>query len=174
LHFFCYIATVSPQAAELVGANLGQAPSKRWMQALNARERVACAYECQQSDMKKQMVDAGYKRLGAQVPDTKQPTSIHGPVSFSVAIDTTKVLQLLEVSTAFKAIMGVAHPHHMISTIDLDSTTIKKILDCEEIFNQAHSMTTNIDKVSEVKVTFMMCKFPGMTVKSQNSVLQYM
>jgi hypothetical protein len=49
LNFFCYIATASPQAAELVGANLGSAPSKRWMQALNARERVAC----QQSDMQK-------------------------------------------------------------------------------------------------------------------------
>jgi hypothetical protein len=53
--FFCYIATVSPQAAELVGANLGSAPSKRWMQALNARERVACVSECQLSEMQKQM-----------------------------------------------------------------------------------------------------------------------
>ena len=42
VNFFRYIATVSPQAAELVGANLGSAPSKRWMRALNARERRAC------------------------------------------------------------------------------------------------------------------------------------
>ena len=48
-------------------------------------------------------------------------------VSFSIAIDATKVPQLLEISTAFKAIMGGTHPHHMISTIDLDSATIKKI-----------------------------------------------
>ncbi len=102
---------------------------------------MACVYECQQRDMQKQMLDAVYKRLGAQVPDSKQPTSIHGMVSFSIAIDTTKVPQLLDVSTIFKVIMGGAHPHDMISTIDLDSTTIKKILDCEEIFNQAHSMT---------------------------------
>ncbi len=31
LNFFCYLESVSPQAAELVGANLGSAPSKRWM-----------------------------------------------------------------------------------------------------------------------------------------------
>ena len=53
LNFFRYLSTVFPQAAELVGANLGSAPSKRWMQILNARERVACVYECQPSDMLK-------------------------------------------------------------------------------------------------------------------------
>jgi hypothetical protein len=133
------------------------------MLALNAREREwhICVYECQQSDLQKQMLDAVYKRLGAQDPDTKQPTSIHGTVSFSIAFDATKVLQLLEVSTAFKAIMGGAHPHHRIFTIDLDSTTIKKILDCDEIFNQAHSMTTNIDKASEVKVALMVFQKPA-------------
>jgi hypothetical protein len=56
--------------------------------------------------------------------------------------------------------MGGAHPHYRISTIDLDSTTITKILDCEEIFNQEHSMTTNIDKASVVKVAFMVFKKP--------------
>ncbi len=58
LNFFCYLVTVSPQATELVGANLGSAPSKRWMQILNARERVACVYECQPSDMLKHMLNA--------------------------------------------------------------------------------------------------------------------
>jgi hypothetical protein len=78
------------------------------MLALNARERVACVYECQQSDMQKQILDASNKRLVA-----KQTTCT---TSFSIAIDATKVPQLLEISTAFKAIMGGAHPHHMIST----------------------------------------------------------
>ncbi len=115
LNFFCYLATVSPQAAELLGADLGWAPSKRWMQILNARERVACVCECQPSDMLKHILNAVNKRL---------PTGINGIVSFSIATDaTTKVPQLLEISTAFKAIMGGAHPHHLISTIDLDSTT---------------------------------------------------
>ncbi len=62
LNFFCYLATVSLQAAELVGANLGSAPSKRWMQILNARERVVCVYECQPSDMLKHMLNAVNKR----------------------------------------------------------------------------------------------------------------
>jgi hypothetical protein len=98
LNFFHYLATVSPQAAELVGANLGSAPSKRWMQKLNARERVACMYECQPSEMLKHMLNAVNKKL---------PTGINGVVSFSIAIDATKVPQLLEISTSFKAIMGV-------------------------------------------------------------------
>jgi hypothetical protein len=72
LNFFCYLATVSSQAAELVGANLGSAPWKRWMQILNARERVACLYECQLSDMLKHMLNAVNNRL---------PTGINGIVS---------------------------------------------------------------------------------------------
>ncbi len=98
-------------------------------------------YEYQQSDMQKQMLDAINKKLVA-----KQTTST---TSFSIAIDATKVPHLLEMSTTFKAIMGGAHPHHMISTIDLDLPTIKNILDCGEIFDEA------IDKASEVKVAFM-------------------
>jgi hypothetical protein len=146
MNFFRYIATVSPQAAELVGANLGSAPSKRWMRSLNARERVACVYECQLSEMQKQMSDAINKRLVA-----KQTTST---TSFSIAIDATKVSQLLEISTAFKAIMGGAHPHHMILTIDLDSPTIKNILDHREYLDEV------IDIASEVKVAFMVFQKP--------------
>jgi hypothetical protein len=113
------------------------------MRALNERERVACVYECQQSDMQKQMLDAINKRLVA-----KQTTTT---TSFSIAIDATKVPQLLDISTTFKAIMGGAHPHHMISTIDLDSSTIKNILDRGEMA---------IDKASEVKVAFMVFQKP--------------
>jgi hypothetical protein len=146
MNFFCHIATVSPQAAELVGANLGSTPSKRWMQALNARERVACVYECQLSEMQNQMSDAINKRLVA-----KQTTST---TSFSIAINATKVSQLLEISTTFKAIMGGVHPHHMISTIDLDLPTIKNILDCREYLDEV------IDIASEVKVTFVVFQKP--------------
>ena len=50
--------------------------------------------------------------------------------------------------------MGGAHPHHMISTIDLDSPTIKNILYRGEIFDEV------IDKAGEVKVAFMMIQKP--------------
>jgi hypothetical protein len=116
------------------------------MQKLNARERVACVYKYQPSDMLKHMLDAVNKRL---------PRYVNGIVSFSIAIDATKVPQLLEISTTFKAIMGGAHPHQMISTIDLDSTTIKHILDRETILNQEGDSTIKIDKASKVKVAFM-------------------
>ena len=116
------------------------------MQALNARERVACVYECQLSEMQKQMSDAINKRLVA-----KQTTS---RTTFSIAIDATKVSQLLEISTAFKAIMGGSHPHHMISTIDLDSPTIKNILDRREYLDKV------VDIASEVKVAFMVFQKP--------------
>ncbi len=99
-------------------------------------------YECQPSGMLKHMLNAVNKRL----------PNVNSIESFSIAIDATKVPQLLEISTAFKAIMGAAHPHHLISTIDLDSTTIKHILDCETIFNQADESTIKIDKASEVKL----------------------
>ncbi len=118
---------------------------------LNARERVACVYERQPIDMLKHMLNAVNKRL---------PTIINRVVSFSIAIDATSVPQLLEISTAFKAIMGGAHPHHLISRIDLDSTTIKHILDCETILNQADDSTIKIDKASEVKVAFIVFQKP--------------
>jgi hypothetical protein len=66
----------------------------------------------------------------------------------------------IEISNAFKATMGGAHPHHLISPIDLDSTTIKHILDRETIFNQADNSTIKIDKASEVKVAFMVFQKP--------------
>ncbi len=108
-------------------------------------------YECQPSDMLKHMLNAMNKRL---------PTDVNGVVSFSIAIGATKVPQLMEISTAFRAIMGGAHPHHLISTIDLDLNTIKHILDCETIFNQADDSTIKIDKASEVKVAFMVFQKP--------------
>ncbi len=121
------------------------------MQVLNAQERKACAYECQPSDVLKHMLNAVNKRL---------PTSMNGIVTFSVAIDATKVPQLLKISTAFKAIMGGAHSHHLISAIDLDSFTIKHIFDCETIFNQTDNSIIKIDKASDVKVAFMVFQRP--------------
>ncbi len=50
-------------------------------------------------------------------------------LSFSLAIDATKVAPVIDVSTSHKAIMGGAFPNHMISTIDLDRNEIKAILD---------------------------------------------
>ena len=72
--------------------------------------------------------------------------------------DSSKIvllhLRLLEIPTAFRAIMGGTHPYHMISTIDLDSPTIKNILDHREIFDEV------IDKASQVKAVFMVFQKP--------------
>ena len=51
------------------------------------------------------------------------------PVSFSLAIDITKCVKVLDVSTTFKYITGSAFRNHMIDTTTLQSEQIEVILD---------------------------------------------
>ena len=105
---------------------------------LNARERVGCAYDCEEADMITRMSNAIQRR---RLNDE--------PLSFSFSIDATKVPEVLEVSSAFRLILGGAYPHHKIPTSDKDAKEIKAILDKSAIGS------TKIEKASEVKVLFM-------------------
>ena len=81
------------------------------------------------------MMDAVKRRS----PDGRQ-------LSFSLAIDATKVCSVLDISTAFKAIMGAPYPLHMISTVELKKGEIKDILDKSRYDSVAaqHKFRTNI------------------------------
>ena len=68
-------------------------------------------------------------------------------ITFSVAIDSTKVLKLLNINTAHKCIMGRAYPNYLIYTTHLNKDEIIKILNNVKK-NESHP----IDLASEVKV----------------------
>ena len=137
-NFYRYLNALNPQACEAVAANLGSAPGKRWMAVLNAKERVSCILQCEVEQMVARMMDAVKRRS----PDGRQ-------LSFSLAIDATKVCSVLDISTAFKAIMGAPYPLHMISTVELKKGEIKDILDKSRYDSVA------LSKADEIKVGFM-------------------
>ncbi len=117
-NFYRYLYTLNPRACKAVAANLGYAPSTRWMKVLNSRERPDCIYSCDVSNCVKRMEAAIKQRI------------IHGVTpAFSIAIDATKVSGVLDISTLYKSIHGGAYPHHNISTVDVTSKRIEKILD---------------------------------------------
>ena len=46
-----------------------------------------------------------------------------------LAIDATKCSQVIDISTAFRAIMGSVYPNHMLSTSDMTKYKTNDILD---------------------------------------------
>ena len=118
MNFIRFIDTISPKAAEIVSADLPGGPSKRWMQKLNACDRRGCILDSSISDMKTRLSEA-----------LKRHQMTGHNVSYSLSIDATKVLSELEISTAYCAIMGGAHPNHIISRRDMTSGKINDIVE---------------------------------------------
>jgi len=138
MNFICYIDTISPNAAEIVSANLPGGPSKHWMQKLNKRERTAYLLDSSVRDMSDGMKRGIHKHC------------ISGcNVSFSLSIDATKVPSELENSTTYAAIMRGAHPNHYISTRDMTSMKIESLL------KQWNASPTSITLADEIKVVIM-------------------
>jgi len=70
-------------------------------------------------------------------------------VPFSLAIDATKVPQVLEASQGYKAIVGGEHPNHMIIIKDKTQDQVKLILDGKD------PAIGKVTAASEVKVAIM-------------------
>jgi hypothetical protein len=117
INFYRFVATYSPKATMIVSANL-QGPGKRWMQKLNSRDRMSCILDDDHSIVVERMKNAVEKRA---IDD-------HTPVVFSLAIDATKVAKVCEVSSTYKAIIGGAHPKHMVNFDNLSEDDIAAIL----------------------------------------------
>jgi hypothetical protein len=137
INFYRFVATYSPKAATIVSANL-QGPGKRWMQRLNARDRSSCILEDEHNIIVNRMKNA----MATRAIDDKTP------VTFSLAIDATKVAKVLEVSSTYKAIIGGTHPNHMVSVNDLSEDDIAAILN-------GTSKSISIEDATEVKVAIM-------------------
>ena len=105
VNFYRFINTYNPKLSQVVEGNLHN-PSDRWIRRLNALDKSEC------------IIDSG-KDLNKIVSRMEAAISIRKKVfgkqvPFSLAIDTTKVPQLLEVSHRYKSIIGGEYPNHMI------------------------------------------------------------
>jgi len=79
----------------------------------------------------------------------RRKTSDGTPVAFALAIDATKVPQVVETSLGYKAIIGGEHPNHLIDVSGKDKDAIKLILEGKD------PIIGKIKAASEVKVTVM-------------------
>ena len=141
---YSWLDTIIPVACDAVAANLGGEPSKRWIQVLNAKERTGTShiYNGKVSEILARMESA---------IDKWQIDSQH-QISFSLAIDATKVAEGVDISPASKSIIVYAYPHQLISTIDKDSEFINKIV------HQDTDIPILFDNASEAKICFMVAQ----------------
>ena len=70
------------------------------------------------------------------------------PVTFSLAIDATKVAKVLEASALHKSIIGGAFTNHVFDISDLTNDDIENVI-------SGTSESVNINKSTEVKVAVM-------------------
>ena len=103
-NLYCWLDAISPKFCEAVVENIGAAPSKRWIQVLNTRERLGklCVFASKSSGVERRIKDAIVKRR-----------ILNHRVAIFISIDATHVSTGLEISTANTAIMGrsVPKPH---------------------------------------------------------------
>lgn len=137
-NFYRWLDALSPIACDGVAVNLGSAPSKRWMQVLNARDRAgtSCTYD-----------ETGMASRIRRAIKIRQLDNCR--ISYSLAIDATKVSEVIDISSSHRAIMGGAYPDHMVSTLDKDKDTIHKIV------KQEPGCSVKLVKATEVKVAFI-------------------
>ena len=111
------------------------------VQVLNSKERAVTSriYNRKLSDIVARMESAIKKW---QIDSQHQ-------ISFSLAINTTKVNGGVEISSYIKSIIGVAYPCQLISNVDKDSELIKKIVE------QDTYSPIMFGKASEAKLCFM-------------------
>ena len=137
INFYRFVQTFSPQAAEVVSANL-RGPDQRWVRKINNSEVQDCIF------------DVTHDMLVARMKKLAEASSV-GPgvlVTFSLAIDATKVEKVLEVSASHKAIISSAFPNHVFDISDFPKDDIDN-------FIAGTSESMNINKATEVKVAVM-------------------
>jgi hypothetical protein len=120
VNFYRYMRTYDPKSSEVLATLLG-GPGARWCKKLNARERDCCILDSGKDGEKvvERMIAAIKRRSNG---DGKMP-------SFSLAIDATKVASVLEASSGYQAILGGAHPSHLIDIKNKTKYEVRDILD---------------------------------------------
>ena len=105
VNFYRFMHTYNPKLSQVVSGNLN-GPSDRWIRKLNAADTYECIIET--GDYLEKIVG----RMEAAINIRKDVFGKQVP--FSLAIDATKVPQVLEMSQRYKAVLGGEYPHHLI------------------------------------------------------------
>ena len=143
IDFYRYLRTINKHSTAFVAANLDlECPSISdcWLSELNKKDRGENIFKCEVTNIHnniKTMIEAIM-------------TESNERITFSVAIDSTKVPKSLNINTAHKCIMGRVYPNHLIYTTHLNKDEIIKILN-----NVKENESHPIDLVSEVKVAII-------------------
>ena len=97
VNFYRFMHTYNPKLYQVVSGNLN-GPSDQWIRKLNAADTYDCIIET--GDYLEKIVG----RMEAAINIRKDVFGKQVP--FSLAIDTTKVPQVLEMSQRYKAVLG--------------------------------------------------------------------
>ena len=138
INFYRFLQTYNPKTFEVVSANLN-GPSARWLRKVNSHDRTGSILECGESN------SAVVQRVGDAI--TRHHVDGEDD-SFSIAIDATKCVQNLEVSSGYGAVLGGEHPKHFIPFGGMSKDEVKAILDGKSVHG-------DIPKASEVKVAII-------------------
>lgn len=120
MNFVHHIDILSQTAAQIdsVSSNLPSSSSQHWMQVLNKNEQKDC------------ILDLTVSQVTLQIADAIKSCILGGSLlTFSLSIDATKLLSELEISTAYRAIMGSTHPNQNISTMTMTLQMLKMLLE---------------------------------------------
>ena len=140
IDFYRCLRTIDKQSTAFVAANLGidcRGTSDRWLSELNKKDRSENMFKCEVINTCNNI-----KTMIESIMTESKET-----ITFSIAIDGTKVPKSLNINTAHECIMGCVYPNHPTCTTHLNKEEINKILN-----NKEEKELKQIDLASEVKV----------------------
>ena len=139
--------TYNTKAAEVLSTLLG-GPGARWCKQLNAKEREGCILDSGKD---------GEKVVERMTAAIKRRSNANGKMpSFSLAIDATKVVSVLEASSQYKCILGGAHPAHMIDIANMTKGEVRQILDGKSKEHGKVELATEIKVCSYCVLLFLL------------------
>jgi len=145
VNFFRYMRSISKTAFSALRETLG-GPSSRWMEKLNAREKVPCIVDSGKDGelVVKRMADGIIRRC----PNFKEGDK-NQAVTFTIGVDATKVAPSLELSARYQVVLGGEHPNDIIPINGKSKEEVKAILD------GTSRDYGEIPKATEIKVAVM-------------------
>ena len=134
INYHCFLQKFSPRAAEVVSV-IFRGPGQRWVQRFNIIEVQDCIFDVTHDGLLSRMNKA----------DEASAVGSGVPVTFSIAINATKLEKGFEVSDSHKSIIGGAFPNHVFDISDLPKDDVNNVI-------AGTSSSVKINKSTEVKV----------------------
>ena len=106
IDFYRCLRTINKKSTAFVAANFGlefRGMSDRWLSELNKKDRGENIFKCEVTNI--------YNNIKTMIE--AMMTESNERITFSVAIDGTKVPKSLNINAAHKCIMGGVHPNHL-------------------------------------------------------------